>query len=65
LSEARAESVRRLLASRFNIDPSRLSAVGYAETRPIDSNKTVEGRAQNRRVVAVMDAEVDVPVYKK
>jgi OOP family OmpA-OmpF porin len=65
LSEARADAVRSLLVSRFHIDPSRLSAVGYAETRPIDSNKTAAGRAQNRRVVAVMDAEVDVPVYKK
>ena len=28
----------------------RLSAVGYGETKPIDSNKTRAGRANNRRV---------------
>jgi len=60
LSQRRADAVKDLLVSRYNIDASRLSAVGYAETRPIDSNKTAEGRAQNRRVVAVMDAEVTI-----
>jgi len=60
LSQRRADAVKDLLVSRYGIDASRLSSVGYAETRPIDSNKTAEGRAQNRRVVAVMDAEVKV-----
>ena len=32
------------------IDPSRLSSVGYGETKPIDTNRTPNGRAKNRRV---------------
>jgi len=58
LSQRRAEAVRDMLVQRFNVNPARLTAVGYAETKPIASNKTVEGRAENRRVVAVMKAEV-------
>jgi OOP family OmpA-OmpF porin len=65
LSQRRADAVKQLLIDRFSIDASRLQAVGYAETRPIAGNNTAEGRAQNRRVVAVMEAEVAVPVYKK
>lgn len=58
LSQRRAEAVRDMLVQRFNVAPSRLKAVGYGESKPIASNNTVEGRAQNRRVVAVMQAEV-------
>ncbi len=49
LSQARAESVMNYLV-QAGIDPSRLEAVGYGETRPIDTNRTAEGRANNRRV---------------
>ncbi len=49
LSKQRAESVRRGLI-KFGIDPSRLETKGFGETRPIDTNSTVEGRASNRRV---------------
>ncbi|HID56817.1 TPA: flagellar motor protein MotB, partial [Candidatus Poribacteria bacterium] len=35
---------------KMGIDPSRLSAVGYGEFRPVASNDTPEGRAKNRRV---------------
>jgi cytochrome c oxidase subunit 2 len=48
LSENRAESVRTFLLNN-GIDQNRLSAVGYGELRPIDSNDTVEGREVNRR----------------
>jgi chemotaxis protein MotB len=53
LSGARAASVVRLLA-KDGIDPQRLSALGYGEFRPVASNETPEGRAQNRRVVLVV-----------
>lgn len=33
------------------VEPSRLSVMGFAHTRPVASNKTPLGRAQNRRVV--------------
>ncbi|WP_458700142.1 OmpA family protein [Sulfurospirillum sp. 1307] len=51
LSEKRANSVKQALVS-LGVDASRISAVGYGETKPIASNKTKEGMAQNRRVDA-------------
>lgn len=49
LSQRRAGSVSSYLASQ-GINAQRLIATGYGETRPIASNDTPEGRAQNRRV---------------
>ena len=49
LSEGRAEAVRNDLIKR-GIDPARIEAEGYGETRPIDTNDTEEGRQNNRRV---------------
>jgi outer membrane protein OmpA-like peptidoglycan-associated protein len=49
LSERRAESVRTYLVEQ-GVSEQRLLAVGYGETKPIDTNKTVEGREANRRV---------------
>lgn len=48
LSEQRALSVREFLTGR-DIHEDRISARGYADTRPIDTNDTPEGRANNRR----------------
>jgi OOP family OmpA-OmpF porin len=56
LSEARANSVRLYLINHFGVKASRLSAVGYGQTRPIASNNTEEGRQKNRRVQAVIKA---------
>jgi len=49
LSEERANSVRDFLIDK-GIDSSRLSAIGYGEEKPIATNNTRAGRAQNRRV---------------
>ncbi|KAA5827531.1 OmpA family protein [Algibacter amylolyticus] len=49
LSDSRANSVKEYLVEN-GIDAFRLSALGYGEARPIDSNKTRAGRANNRRV---------------
>ena len=49
LSERRANSVANHLASR-GIDQRRMSTMGYGLERPIASNATESGRAQNRRV---------------
>jgi len=49
LSAARAASVVHLM-TRLGIDPSRLSAIGYGEHRPVADNASAEGRQRNRRV---------------
>jgi OOP family OmpA-OmpF porin len=49
LSERRAASVKSYLVSK-GIDPNRIYTEGKGELNPIASNKTKEGRAQNRRV---------------
>ena len=48
LSEARAKTVMAYLLMK-GIDPNRVTAKGYGLSVPIASNKTVDGRAQNRR----------------
>ena len=48
LSQARAEEVRDYLV-RKGVAPERLEAIGFGPTKPIASNKTASGRAQNRR----------------
>lgn len=53
LSERRAESVVRALIG-MGISPSRIQSEGKGESMPIASNKTAEGRAQNRRIEAVL-----------
>jgi len=50
LSTARATTIVRYLLGNFNLKHERLSATGYAEFHPIESNRTSEGRLQNRRV---------------
>ncbi len=49
LSQNRAQAVVNYLISK-SISASRLKAVGYGENRPIDTNKTAEGKKNNRRV---------------
>ena len=53
LSERRADSVREYLTSK-GVKASRLSSRGYGESRPIESNDTDEGRAENRRVELII-----------
>jgi chemotaxis protein MotB len=53
LSTARASTVVQFLVAK-GVSPSRLTASGNAEQRPVDSNATAAGRAHNRRVEIVM-----------
>ena len=54
LSTARATGLVRYLIAQHAIPPERLSASGYGEYRPIDTNDTPAGRARNRRVDVVV-----------
>lgn len=56
LSAARAASVVHLF-TRYGVNPSRLSSIGYAEFRPVDTNETAQGRIRNRRVKVVILAD--------
>jgi OOP family OmpA-OmpF porin len=55
LSEERANAIRQYLIEKFGIEESRLTAVGYGETKPIADNDTEEGRQKNRRVEVVLE----------
>lgn len=57
LSTARAASVVHRLLRNTAISPSRISAEGHAETRPIADNATSNGRAANRRV----EIRIEIP----
>ena len=54
LSTSRATELVRLLIIKFGFEPERLSAAGYAEYHPVNTNDTPEARAQNRRVDIVI-----------
>ena len=49
LSQRRADAVASVLTSN-GVNPVRLVAVGFGEERPIATNATAAGKAQNRRV---------------
>ncbi len=53
LSKQRAASVRRYMVAR-GVDPGRMQSEGYGEDRPIEDNRTSDGRAANRRVEFVI-----------
>lgn len=55
LAKARAEAVKAYLLSQ-GIPAARLSAVGYGSSKPVATNTTEEGRAQNRRVEFILHA---------
>ncbi len=50
LSSARAIALLKILTERFGVASGKLSVAGYAETAPLASNDTEEGRGRNRRV---------------
>ena len=49
LSENRAAAVKNYLIEK-GISTERLKSTGFGETKPIDTNKTAKGKANNRRV---------------
>ncbi len=54
LSTARATSVIRYLIENGGVGRANISAGGYADTRPVASNDTEEGRTSNRRIEIVL-----------
>ncbi len=57
LSMQRAESIQSYLIANKNIAPDKIKASGFGDRKPLASNKTVSGRAQNRRVDIIISAE--------
>jgi OOP family OmpA-OmpF porin len=50
LSKLRAQAVQAVLVTQFGIAASRLATNGFGAAKPIGSNATPEGRAENRRI---------------
>ena len=59
LSSQRALSVAHELLMDDIITDERMTVVGYADTKPFDSNETAEGRSRNRRVEIVIHQSLD------
>ncbi|MFQ5628414.1 MAG: OmpA family protein [bacterium] len=57
LSEQRAAAVRQYLLANMSIPQNKIASVGYGESKPIASNESRQGRAQNRRIDIVIIPE--------
>ena len=62
LSAARSIAMLVVLSGKFSIPSERFSVTGYADTVPVASNDTAEGRARNRRVdIVILNHRMAVP----
>jgi chemotaxis protein MotB len=59
LSVKRATSVVRILQKQYGLDPSKMSAAGRSEYRPLIDNDSAESRAANRRTRIVILPQLD------
>ena len=57
LSQSRADSVKMYIVDKFGIAADRIVAKGYGFSKPVASNKTKQGKAQNRRIEANFTCE--------
>ena len=64
LSQRRADAIANVLTKTYGLSADRISSKGYGAAQPVADNKTAEGRAKNRRSVAVAQGEVKVTVKK-
>ncbi len=54
LSASRAINVAKYFVDKHDVDPGRITSIGYAEHKPVASNDSPDGRAKNRRVDIVL-----------
>lgn len=59
LSEERAQTVKNILVTQYNIEEDKLTTEGRGETQPLANNNSAEGKAQNRRVEFIFKAGAD------
>jgi chemotaxis protein MotB len=57
LSAARAAAVADYLANNSPVNPEAIEILGFADTRPIGSNDTPQGRERNRRIEVILEPE--------
>ncbi|MEK9652519.1 MAG: OmpA family protein [Betaproteobacteria bacterium] len=55
LSSARSASVANYLVDNTALEAGRISVSGFADSKPIATNDTAEGRARNRRIEVIVD----------
>jgi len=55
LSAARSASVADYILDSSGLQPGNISVAGFADSKPIASNDTPEGRARNRRIEVMVD----------
>ena len=59
LSVIRATSVVRILTETYAVNPLQIQPCGRGEFKPVDTNKTTEGRARNRRTEIIIAPKLD------
>lgn len=64
LSQKRADAVRLSLINDFGLEEARVEAIGYGEETPLADNNTADGRAKNRRVVAIVKTNTEKQIVK-
>ena len=55
LSAARSAAVADYMLDNSSVAEGRVTIVGLADTKPIRSNSTPQGRAKNRRIEVIID----------
>jgi OOP family OmpA-OmpF porin len=55
LSQKRADAIVEILSTEYNVDPSRLKAIGYGESRLFNKENTEKAHTENRRIMAIVE----------
>lgn len=64
LSQKRADAVVTLLVEKYNVEAQRLMAVGYGESKLINTANTSAAHEENRRIEALVEVKSSVPVAR-